>query len=95
MPAFSRISGGARFREVFLRALGWIGSLPGVGALLVVVGQPVVVLPLGTQWHSAEAATTAMAGIGLGTPLTSVGWEAIQGPGRSSAINRMIKNIVA
>ena len=90
-PAFSRISGdGARFREAFLRALGWIwfAALP-VGALLVVAGEPVVVLLLGEEWRSAGAAAAAMAGIGLGMALISVGWEAIKGAGRSSLLNWM------
>ena len=80
----------ARFRAAFLRALGWIwfAALP-VGALLVVVGQPVVVLLLGEEWRSAGAATAAMAGIGLGTALVSVGGEAIKGAGRSSLLNWM------
>jgi PST family polysaccharide transporter len=88
-PAFSRIAGDAeRFREAFLRALGWIwfAALP-CGALLVVVGQPLVVLLLGEEWRSAGAATAAMAGIGLGTALISVGWEAIKGAGRSTLLN--------
>jgi O-antigen/teichoic acid export membrane protein len=88
-PAFSRISGdGARFRDAFVRALGWtwFASVP-IGALLVVAGQPVVVLLLGEEWRPAGAATAAMAGIGLGTALTSVGWEAIKGAGCSSRLN--------
>ena len=88
-PAFSRISDdSSRFRAAFLRALGWIwfAALP-VAALLVVVGQPVVVLLLGEVWRPAGAAAAAMAGIGLGTALDSVGWEAIKGAGRSSLLN--------
>ena len=88
-PAFSRISDdSSRFRAAFLRALGWIwfAALP-IGALLVVAGQPVVVLLLGEVWRPAGAAAAAMAGIGLGTALDSVGWEAIKGAGRSSLLN--------
>ena len=88
-PAFSRISDdSSRFRAAFLRALGWIwfAALP-IGALLVVAGQPVVVLLLGEEWRPAGAAAAAMAGIGLGTALDSVGWEAIKGAGRSSLLN--------
>jgi O-antigen/teichoic acid export membrane protein len=88
-PAFSRISGDSpRFRQAFLRALGWVwfAALP-IGALLVVTGEPVVVLLLGEEWRPAGAATAAMAGIGLGTALTSAGWEAIKGAGRSSLLN--------
>jgi len=85
-PAFSRISDDAiRFRAAFLRALGWIwfAALP-VGALLIVAGQPVVVLLLGEEWRPAGAAAAAMAGIGLGVALESVASEAIKGAGRSS-----------
>jgi len=88
-PAFSRISGdGPRFRQAFLRALGWIwlAALP-VGALLVALGQPVVVLLLGEKWRAAGAAASAMAGIGLGTALYSVAGEAVKGAGRSRLLN--------
>jgi PST family polysaccharide transporter len=88
-PAFSRISGdGTRFRQAFLRALGWIwlAALP-VGALLLAMGQPVVVLLLGEKWRAAGAAASAMAGIGLGAALTSVAVEAVKGAGRSRLLN--------
>jgi O-antigen/teichoic acid export membrane protein len=88
-PAFSRISGdGTRFRQAFLRALGWIwlAALP-VGALLLVVGQPVVVVLLGEKWRAAGAAASAMAGIGLGAALSSVAAEAVKGAGRSRLLN--------
>ena len=88
-PAFSRISDdSSRFRAAFLRALGWIwfAALP-VGALSVVVGEPVVVLLLGEEWRAAGAATAAMAGLGLGVALLSATGEAIKGAGRSSLLN--------
>lgn len=88
-PAFSRISGdGVRFRQAFLRALGWIwlAALP-VGALMIVLGQPVVVLLLGEKWRAAGGAASAMAGIGLGAALYSVAGEAVKGAGRSSLLN--------
>src|SRR5271156_99798 len=88
-PAFSRISGDAtRFRQAFLRALGWIwlAALP-VGALLLAVGQPVVVLLLGEKWRAAGAAASAMAGIVLGLALSSVAVEAVKGAGRSRLLN--------
>lgn len=88
-PAFSRISGDTvRFRQAFLRALGWIwlAALP-VGALMIVFGQPVVVLLLGEKWRAAGGAASAMAGIGLGAALYSVAGEAIKGAGRSSLLN--------
>jgi O-antigen/teichoic acid export membrane protein len=56
-PALSRISDDAiRFRAAYLRALGWIwfAALP-IGALLIVAGQPVVVLLLGEEWRPAGA----------------------------------------
>ena len=88
-PAFSRISGdGPRFRQAFLRALGWIwlAALP-VGALLLALGQPMVVLLLGEKWRAAGAAASAMAGIGLGSALYSVAGEAVKGAGRSGLLN--------
>ena len=88
-PAFSRISSdGTRFRQAFLRALGWIwlAALP-VGALLLALGQPVVVLLLGEKWRAAGAAASAMAGIGLCAALYSVAAQAIKGAGRSSLLN--------
>jgi O-antigen/teichoic acid export membrane protein len=88
-PAFSRISGdGNRFRQAFLRALGciWLAALP-VGALLLAMGQPVVVLLLGEKWRAAGAAASAMAGVGLGSALYSVGAEAVKGAGRSRLLN--------
>jgi PST family polysaccharide transporter len=88
-PAFSRISGdGTRFRQAFLRALGWtwLAALP-VAALLVAVGQPVVVLLLGEKWRAAGAAASAMAGIGLCAALYSVAAQAVKGAGRSSLLN--------
>jgi len=88
-PAFSRISGDAnRFRQAFLRALGWIwlAALP-VAVLLLAAGQPLVVLLLGEKWRAAGAGAAAMAGIGLGAALYSVAAEAIKGAGRSSLLN--------
>jgi len=88
-PAFSRISGdGNRFRQAFLRALGWIwlAALP-LGALLLAMGQPVVVLLLGEKWRAAGAAASAMAGIVLCAALTSVAAEAVKGAGRSRLLN--------
>jgi O-antigen/teichoic acid export membrane protein len=88
-PAFSRISGDStRFRQAFLRALGWswLAALP-VGALLLAVGQPLVVLLLGEKWRAAGAAASAMAGIGLGVALYSVAGEAVKGAGRSRLLH--------
>ena len=73
-PAFSRISGDSnRFRAAFLRALGWIwfAALP-IAAVMVLAGEPVVVLLLGEEWRPAGVATAAMAGMGLGLALLAV-----------------------
>ncbi|WP_099042252.1 oligosaccharide flippase family protein [Mycobacterium neglectum] len=88
-PAYSRISNdNSRFRQAFLRALDWIWfAAAPMGALLIAVGPAVVVLLLGEEWRYAGMATAAMAGIGLGTALNAVTWEAIKGAGRSSLLN--------
>jgi PST family polysaccharide transporter len=87
-PAFARISGdGSRFRQAFLRALGWLWLLAvPVAALMVLLGEPIVVIMLGHQWQPAGQATGAMAGMGLGWALCSVGAEAIKGAGRSALL---------
>jgi O-antigen/teichoic acid export membrane protein len=88
-PAFARVSAdSARFRDAFLRALGWtwFGALP-LGALLVVVGRPVVVLLLGDEWRPAGTAAMAMAGIAVGAALQALGVTAIKGAGRPSLVN--------
>lgn len=88
-PAFARISDDAsRFRAAYLRALGWtcFAAIP-VGALLVGLGEPLVVLLLGEKWRLAGIAVAAMAGIGIGAALNSVAGEAMKGAGRSSLLN--------
>ena len=88
-PAFARISDdGDRFRAAYLRALGWtcFAAIP-VGALMVALGEPVVVVLLGEQWRLAGVAVSAMAGIGIGAALNSVAGEAMKGAGRSSLLN--------
>jgi PST family polysaccharide transporter len=88
-PAFSRMSDDyGRFQQAYLRALGWIwfAAVPA-GALMVVIGEPVVVLMLGEQWQAAGHAASAMAGIGLGAALNSVAGEAIKGAGRPALLN--------
>jgi PST family polysaccharide transporter len=88
-PAFSRISDDrVRFRQAVLRALDWVWfAAAPIGVLMVVVGEPVVVVLLGEEWRSAGTATAAMAGIGLGAALNAVAWEAIKGAGRSALLN--------
>ncbi|RDH78670.1 lipopolysaccharide biosynthesis protein [Mycolicibacterium moriokaense] len=88
-PAFSRISDDStRFRQAFMRALGWVwfAAAPG-GVLMIALGQPVVVLMLGEEWRAAGTAAAAMAGIGLGAALNAVTGEAMKGAGRSSLLN--------
>ena len=88
-PAFARIRDNTpRFREAFLRALGWISfaAFP-IAAMSIVAGPPIVVLLLGEEWRAAGAATAAMAGLGLGSALGALGWEAIKGAGRTSLLN--------
>jgi PST family polysaccharide transporter len=87
-PAFSRISGDRqRLRQAFLRALGWLwfAALP-IAAVMLVMGEQIVVLLLGEVWRPAGVATEAMAGIGLGLALLAVAAEAIKGAGRTSLL---------
>lgn len=90
-PAFSRIADDpVRFKRGFLRALGviWLASAP-MAALLVAVGQPLVVVLLGEQWRGAGVVLVAMAGFGLGEAMNSVSVEAMKGAGRSQRLNWM------
>ena len=87
-PAFSRISDDKhRFKDAYLRALGWIWlAAAPLAAVLVITGEALVVLLLGEEWRGAGVATAAMAGMGLGAALNSVNGEAIKGAGRSSLL---------
>ena len=88
-PAFSRIAKDAgRLRRGFLRAMTalWVTSLPA-GALLVAVGEPLVVVALGEEWRGAGLVLVGMAGYGPGMALGSIGKEAIKGTGRSRLLN--------
>lgn len=90
-PAFSRIAGDpVRFKEGFLRALGaiWLVSAP-LAALLVAIGEPLVVVLLGKQWQGAGVVLVAMAGFGLGEAMNSVSIESMKGAGRSQRLNWM------
>ena len=84
-PAFARLAGDAdRFRRAFLRALGalWFVAAP-VAALIVALGEPLVVLLLGERWRGAGVAFVAMAGLGLGEALRAISQQALMGSGRS------------
>ena len=88
-PTFSRIGRDAvQFRATFLRMLEliWCASCPLAG-LIVVIGEPAVVLLLGEQWRGAGVAVVAMAGFGPGVAMNAVGIEAIKGFGRSRLVN--------
>lgn len=88
-PAFAHISADRnRFREAFLRALGWtwFAALP-IGALLVALGEPVAVLLFGDQWRPAGTAAMAMAGVAVGAALNALGVTVIKGAGRVTLVN--------
>lgn len=90
-PAFSRIAGDpVRFKRGFLRALSaiWLVSAP-MAALLVAIGEPLVVVLLGEQWRGAGVVLVAMAGFGLGEAMNSVSVESMKGAGRSRRLNWM------
>lgn len=90
-PAFSRIAGDAeRFRAAFLRALSWIWfAAAPLAALLVAIGEPLVVVLLGEQWRGSGIALVFLAGYGLGEAMGAVANESIKGSGRSSLVNWM------
>lgn len=88
-PAFSRIAGdAARFKRAYLRALGllWLVAVP-VAALIVAIGEPMVVVLLGERWREAGVAFVMMAGYGLGEAMGAIGQESIMGSGRSRLLN--------
>ncbi|GAA4914490.1 PST family polysaccharide transporter [Actinomycetospora succinea] len=88
-PAFSRIAKDAgRLRRGFLRAMTalWVTALPA-GALLVAIGEPLVVVALGEEWRGAGLVLMGMAAYGPGMALGSIGKEAIKGTGRSRLLN--------
>lgn len=85
-PAFSRMADQPeRLRAAFLRSLTWIwfAAVP-VAALVIAIGEPVVVVLLGEPWRGAGVFLVAMAGYGVGLALQSVATEVIKARGRSS-----------
>lgn len=89
LPAFSRISDDVeRFRSAFRKALGlvWTAAV-GVAGVVVVTGEPLVVVLLGEQWRGAGIALVAMAGFGMGEALCGVADEATKASGRSKLLN--------
>lgn len=90
-PAFSRIAGDpVRLRRAFLRSLQWIwfAAVP-VSALLVAIGEPLVVVLLGERWRGAGVVLMAMSGYGLGAAMEAVATESIKGCGQSRRLNWM------
>lgn len=88
-PAFARIAADVtRFRDGMLRALQmlWTVTVP-FAAVLVALGQPMIVVLLGEQWRPAGLFVAAMAGVGPGTAMGAIGIESIKGAGASRRIN--------
>lgn len=88
-PAFSRMSRTpGRLKVGYLRAQNVVttGAAP-VSAMMLAVGEPLVVVLLGEQWRGAGVTLVAMAGLGLGKAFQTVGEEAIKGAGRTKLLN--------
>ena len=87
-PAYSRISSDpTRFRRAYLHALGLVVVVAAaISGLLLAVGVPLVVIVLGDEWRGAGLALVAMAGLGVGTAI-STSAEAIKGAGRTTLLN--------
>ncbi|WP_214365500.1 lipopolysaccharide biosynthesis protein [Pseudonocardia sp. H11422] len=88
-PAFSRLNGDPeRLRNAFLRALHWIwfGAAP-VAAVIVAIGEPLIVVLLGEKWRGAGTICVAMAGFGIGVALYAVASEAIKASGQTRLLN--------
>jgi PST family polysaccharide transporter len=80
-PAFSRIAGDRdRMVAAYRRALHWgmVGASATTG-LMLVLGEPAVVVLFGEPWRSAGVALVAMSGIGIGYAMICVSEEAING----------------
>ncbi len=88
-PAFSRLaSDPERLRQAFLRSLRWlwIASAP-LGALIIAIGEPALVVLLGDRWRQAGVFLVAMAGYGATIGLKATAGEVIKGSGRSRLLN--------
>lgn len=88
-PAFSRLATDPpRFQAAYLRALRLVVVVAAAAsAMIVAVGQPLVVIVLGEEWRGAGPALVAMAGLALGKAVTTVSEEAIKGAGRTTLLN--------
>jgi PST family polysaccharide transporter len=90
-PAFARIaSDEERIRAGFLRALRWLSTvaLPA-SALLLPLGEPLVVLAFGEPWRPAGRATAAMCAFAAGHAYDSLASEAWKAAGRPQLLLRM------
>jgi O-antigen/teichoic acid export membrane protein len=90
-PAFARIaSDEERFRVAFLRALRWVSAvaLPA-SAVLLPLGEPLVVLAFGAEWRPAGRATAAMCAFAAGHAFDSLASEAWKAAGRPQLLVRM------
>lgn len=88
-PAFSRIAADAkRFHDGFLRSLRalWTVTMP-FSAMLIALGQPMIVVLLGEEWRPAGLFVAAMAGYGPGAAMSAIGMESIKGAGKSRRIH--------
>ncbi|GAA4772189.1 hypothetical protein GCM10023200_00620 [Actinomycetospora chlora] len=88
-PAFARIAVDmARFRDGLLRSLRmlWVATTP-FAAVLVALGEPIIVVLLGREWQPAGVFVAAMAGFGPGVAMAAIGMESIKGAGASKLIN--------
>ncbi|MFC5141102.1 lipopolysaccharide biosynthesis protein [Actinomycetospora rhizophila] len=88
-PAFSRIASDAkRFHDGFLRSLRalWTATMP-FSAMLIALGQPMIVVLLGEEWRPAGLFVAAMAGFGPGAAMSAIGMESIKGAGKSRRIH--------
>jgi len=88
-PAFSRLaSDTSRFQLAYLRALRiTVVAAAAAAAMIIAVGEPLVVLVLGEAWRGAGYALMAMAGLALGKAVITVSEEAIKGAGRTKLLN--------
>jgi O-antigen/teichoic acid export membrane protein len=90
-PAFARIATDEeRFRAAFLRALRWLSTvaLPA-SAILLALGEPLVVLAFGEAWRPAGRATAAMCAFAAGHAYDSLASEAWKAAGRPQLLVRM------
>jgi O-antigen/teichoic acid export membrane protein len=90
-PAFARIaSDEERFRAAFLRALRWLSTVAlAASALLLPLGEPLVVLAFGEAWRPAGRATAAMCAFAAGHAYDSLASEAWKAAGRPELLVRM------